>query len=175
MIESEDICLRALEPEDVEMLYKWENDMKLWTVSNTHTPFSRHQLKRYIEHANLDLFQTKQLRLVIDICLEDKKTSIGLIDLFDFDPFHNRGGIGIIIHENYRGKGWAFKALETFILYCFEHLGLHQLYANISENNTPSIKLFESCGFEITGRKKQWRKTPQGYLDELLLQKINCK
>jgi len=39
--------------------------------------------------------------------IEDKIT-IGTIDIFEFDPFHKRAGIGILIgNESYRRKGYA--------------------------------------------------------------------
>jgi len=117
MIEGNGITLRALEPEDVELLYVWENDMKIWEVSNTLTPFSKYQLKRYIESSKLSLYQTKQLRLIIEVSGKEESFPAGMIDLFDFDAYHNRGGIGIIIHENYRGQGYAKKALDLFVDY----------------------------------------------------------
>ena len=172
MIEAEGIVLRALEPEDVDLLYDWENNMKLWAVSNTLAPFSRYQLKKYIENSKLNLFQTKQLRLMIDV-KEEKTFTAGMIDLFDFDPFHSRGGVGIVIHSSFRGKGYAKRALAAFVDYCFGYLHLHQLYANITVDNTTSISLFKSAGFELTGTKKDWRKTASGYIDELFFQKIN--
>nr|WP_319401493.1 GNAT family N-acetyltransferase [uncultured Carboxylicivirga sp.] len=172
-MEKEELVLRALEPTDVDLLYKWENDMKIWEVSNTLTPFSRHQLKLYIEQAQLDVYQTKQLRLIIE--LEPSHNAVGMIDLFDFDGFHQRGGIGIIIHEDYRNKGYAFDALEMFIEYCFDTLGLNQLYANISINNKASIQLFEKAGFELIGNKKAWVRTKNGFVDELMYQKLRDK
>lgn len=36
-----DIRLRALEPEDLELLYSWENNLSYWVISNTITPFSK--------------------------------------------------------------------------------------------------------------------------------------
>jgi len=175
MIEGEGIVLRALEPEDVDLLYRWENDMKLWVVSNTLTPFSKYQLKKYIETSKLNLFQTRQLRLMIDIVDDSGTVTVGMIDLFDFDPFHGRGGLGIVIHSEYRGKGYAKKALNTFTDYCFGYLHLHQLYANILKDNEVSIALFESVGFELSGRKKEWVRTFSGYVDELFFQKINTQ
>ncbi|WP_430812076.1 MULTISPECIES: GNAT family N-acetyltransferase [unclassified Carboxylicivirga] len=169
-MQQEEILLRALEPEDIDLLYQWENNMEIWEVSNTLTPFSRHQLKTYIEQAQLDVFQTKQLRLIIE--LETSHTAVGMIDLFDFDAFHQRGGLGIIIHRNYRQKGYARQALELFTTYCFNNLALRQLYANISINNTASLALFEQAGFERVGIKKQWRKTKDGFIDECLYQRL---
>ncbi|WP_255434076.1 GNAT family N-acetyltransferase [Carboxylicivirga sp. M1479] len=167
---NEELVLRALEPDDIHLLYQWENNMEIWEVSNTLTPFSKHQLTKYIEQAQLDIFQTKQLRLIIE--LENSKQVIGMIDLFDFDPFHQRGGVGIIINAVYRQRGFAYEALMLFKDYCFNNLALHQLYANISVDNTASLALFEKVGFKLIGIKKDWRKTKNGYADECMYQLI---
>ena len=58
MMQDENILIRALEPEDLEYLYKWENDMDLWDVSDTLTPFSHFTLKKYIENAHVDIYIT---------------------------------------------------------------------------------------------------------------------
>jgi diamine N-acetyltransferase len=166
------IKLRAVEPEDLELLYEWENDQVYWSISNTITPFSRYNLKQYIENSQKNIYETGQLRLMIDN-IEDKKT-IGTIDIFEFDPFHKRAGIGILIaDEYYRKKGFASMSLTCLVNYCFEILKLHQLYCNIISNNTESIDLFMKQGFLQTGTKKDWIKTDDGYLDEFIFQLIN--
>ncbi len=172
MIRNDKIILRALEPSDADLLYEWENQMELWAVSNTLTPFSRHQIITYINQISLDIYQTKQLRLMIDVPKADNLVSIGMIDLFDFDPYHSRGGIGVMICKPERGKGHAREAVALFTDYAFSHLGLHQVYCNVSEDNEASIKLFESLDFQFSGRKKEWIKTAGGFMDELMYQKI---
>ena len=97
MMNDENIVIRALEPEDLEYLYQWENDMDLWEVSDTLTPFSHFTLKKYIENSHQDIYEAKQLRLMITD--EANHNPIGLIDLYDFDPYHLRAGLGIMIHD----------------------------------------------------------------------------
>lgn len=172
ILSNKNLILRALEPEDLEFLYNCENNSEIWIVSNTLTPFSKYVLKQYIENSHLDIYTTKQLRLII--ALKSKTISIGAIDLFDFDPYHQRAGIGILInYERDRQKGYAFQALEILISYCFNHLKLKQLYCNIGESNTNSIRLFEKAGFVKCGEKKQWLKTKNGYETEIMFQLIN--
>ena len=172
------LSLRAIEPGDVNLMYSWENDSRFWKVSNTLAPYSREVLSRYLETAHLDIYATKQLRLLIDEQPDSGNElkhpkAIGCIDLFDFDPFHQRAGIGILISdEQDRRKGYASEALEILINYCFEHLHLHQLYCNIGVSNEASILLFKKQGFEITGVKKHWVREGNSYADELLLQLI---
>ena len=172
-LENKVIKLRAPEVTDLELLYKWENDTTLWSTGATIVPFSKHVLMKYLETAHLDIYETKQLRLMIDLKNENFRT-IGAIDLFDFDPFNHRAGVGILIADSTdRGKGLASEALNILIVYCFELLGLHQLYCNISADNNVSLKLFHKHGFKTIGLKKEWIKRTNGYSDEYLLQLVN--
>ena len=164
------ITLRALEPNDIELLYLWENNIEIWQVSNTRAPFSKHILAKYIKDSKGDIFETKQLRLIIE---NETGIAVGTIDLFDIDPYHQRAGIGILVHNvNERRKGYAYEALMAMSDYCLNFIGLRQLYANIQTGNEASLHLFKKAGFEITGVKKGWIRTLSGWEDELLVQKF---
>lgn len=172
-LESDIIKLRAPEPSDLDSLYIWENDTRVWQAGMTLAPFSRNVLAKYLETAHLDIFETHQLRLIIQL-KEDNFRPIGAIDLFDFDPYHNRAGIGILIADDSdRKKGYASETLEIVIKYAFKLLGLHQIYCNIATDNEKSLKLFQKHGFEIVGLKKDWNRRGTNYFDEYLLQLIN--
>ena len=165
------IALRALEPEDLQFLFDTENDESFWGVSNTQTPFSKFLLKQYLENAHLDIFEAKQLRLIIQENLNQKP--VGMIDFFDFNPQHKRAGIGILIHQKYQKNGFASEALQLLINYSFTHLNLHQLYANITSDNFKSIALFKKHQFTEIGIKKDWNFSNGEFKDELLFQIIN--
>jgi diamine N-acetyltransferase len=168
------VVLRALEPDDIEILFKWENDRSIWEVSNTIAPFSRYVLTKYIESSHLDIYQTRQLRLMIDVTVNGKDKTIGAVDLFDFEPHHLRAGIGVLIGDkDERGKGYAQEALSALMHYVFNTLQLKQVYCNIMPQNTTSINLFKKLGFELIGNKKSWIKTIDGFNDELMFQCIN--
>jgi diamine N-acetyltransferase len=166
------IYLRALEPNDLDFVYDIENDQSIWHVSNTNTPYSKFLIKQYLANAQQDIFEAKQLRLAI--CLNATFEAIGLIDLFDFDPNHRRGGIGIVIaNQQMRNLNFGTEALEVLIHYSFTQLQLHQLYANISTINTNSIALFTKFGFQLVGIKKEWMYLNNSYQDEAFFQLIN--
>jgi len=168
------INLRALEPGDIDLLYKWENDRQIWQISDTIAPFSKFILQKYLDNSHLDIYQTKQLRLMIDLTEKDDCQTVGAIDLFDFNPIHLRAGVGILIGGNEdRNKGVATLALKELIHYAFSMLNLHQLYCNIQTENKISLRLFEKAGFVIVGIKKEWLKSHDCYKDEVLLQLIN--
>lgn len=170
-LKGDNIYLRALEPEDLEFIHAIENDESIWEISNTQTPYSRFLIKQYLEHAHKDIFEVKQLRLVIS---NYKDVALGMIDLFDFDFKNRRAGVGILVKESSdRLKGYGKEALGLLINYVFTHLDLNQLYCNISEENEASIKLFESKGFEKIGLKKDWNYVNGSYKNEYLFQLIN--
>ncbi|MCK9312129.1 MAG: GNAT family N-acetyltransferase [Bacteroidales bacterium] len=170
-LENENIRLRSLEPEDLEFLYKWENDTSLWEYGNTLTPFSKYILRQYLEKASLDIFDVKQLRLII----EDKvtKTPAGTIDLYDFDPYHNRAGIGILVDEIFQRKSFATQSLKLMEEYAFKFLKINQLYAFIPTFNVPSLHLFRKCGFVEVGLLKKWYKNLDGNGDVFFYQLLN--
>ena len=168
---NQNIFLRALEKEDLDYLYKWENSIDIWHLSNTLIPFSRFTLKQYIETSSQDIYEAKQLRLII----QHKGTgkALGTVDLFDFDPYNLRAGVGILIAEkSERKKGFAGEALDILIRYSNQILNLKQLYCNILENNEDSLKLFISRGFSITGAKKEWVRAGNQWITEFMLQRI---
>ncbi len=166
-----DIKLRALEPQDIDFLYQIENDRDLWHLSHTQQPFSAHLLRQYIAQADQDIYTAKQFRFAIEEIITQQL--IGFIDLFDFDPKNKRAGVGIVIATQFRKKGYGRLALKRLMDYAFNTLYLHQLYANIAADNLPSLQLFESLGFKMSGVKKDWNYNGHSFEDELLYQYLN--
>ena len=214
------VRLRAVEPEDAELLYEWENDPAVWAVSGTTEPFSREQIQRFIERqaSGGDLLRTGQLRLMIEVpepagaaetgaaetgaaetgaaetgaaeteaepgmtdeakAANPNRTSrmfrtVGTIDLFEYDPLHGRAGIGILIYDrNDRCRGYAGDAVGTLCRYARERLRMHQLWCNVGAENEASLRLFRGLGFREIGTRRDWLWTPEGYRDEVMLQKI---
>ncbi len=149
------IYLRALEPEDLEFIYKVENDERVWEVSATQTPYSKFLIKQYLENAHQDIYEAKQLRLAI--CIQGSDKVVGLIDLYDFNPTHRRVGVGILILEDAeRRKGYGKEALKLIMQYGKTHLHLHQVYATIAEENKISQDLFTGQGFQFIGQRRDW-------------------
>ena len=171
-IKNDTIALRCAEPEDADRIYAWENDRSVWRVSGTYVPYTRFQIEQFLL-SNNDLFSQKQLRLMID--LNETQTSIGCLDLYDYDPINGHVSIGILIDATYRRHGHAQAALALCIDYLFDDLMLHQAFCVIDELNMESHQLFEKQGFVQCGRRKEWIKTPQGLVDLLEYQLINRK
>ena len=170
LLNNENIKLRALEPEDLNALYRWENNTEMWTIGNAIAPYSKYQLKEFIANADQDIFTSKQLRLMIESKANGE--SLGCVDLYEFDAFHQKAGVGIMIDEKYRNRGIAMQTLQLSIEYAFSFLKLNQLYCYIPESNKTSIKLFEKVGFVQSGKLTDWIRTVGGYSNVFVYQLI---
>ncbi|MDR0559515.1 MAG: GNAT family N-acetyltransferase [Prevotellaceae bacterium] len=170
MLENDTVKLRALEPDDVNLLYLWENDPDVWLVGERVEPYSKFDIERYILSEG-DIFANRQLRLMIE--RKHDGVAIGAVDLFDFNPLHRRAGIGLLIYQpENRGRGYAGEALKIIVNYAFSLLNIHVLYCNVSANNISSLHCMKKAGFTECGVKKEWNITPSGRVDEIMLQLI---
>ncbi|MDR1646241.1 MAG: GNAT family N-acetyltransferase [Tannerellaceae bacterium] len=172
LLSNNNIRLRPLEPEDLDLLYEWENDSSLWTSGSTVSPYSRYTLKKYIAQSHLDIYEIRQLRLMIEL-IDAPAKGAGLIDLYDFDPHNSKAAIGILVGADHQGKGIAGQALALLVDYAFSFLKLHQLYAYIPVTNKASNNLFRRCGFIPSGTLTDWVSTSEGFTNVLFVQRIN--
>lgn len=165
--------LRAVELSDVDLLYEWENDIELWQVSNTMRPFSRYALEDYVLNSqNQSLYSAKQMRLMIDVEIDNAIFTIGCIDVYDYEAKDAKAGIGIFICKNERQKGYAQKAISLLENIMRNIYNIHQLYAFITEDNQKSIKLFEKSGYIFTSSLKDWVLVNSKYKNVNVYQKI---
>lgn len=169
-LKSDIIQLRAVEPQDLEQLYTWENNPVLWYVGNTRQPYSKFALKQYILQIDKDIYESKQLRLMIVELITQK--TVGTVDLFDFDIHNSRIALGLFVEVTEQGKGYARAALHLIEDYVFNFLKINQLYCHIAETNVASRQMFEKEGYETNGILKSWIKTPEGFDNIILFQRF---
>ncbi len=161
------VHIRALEPEDLELLYQIENDLDVWQVGITNVPYSRFILQDFITRSTGDIYTDKQVRLMVE---DEKGVTVGIVDIVDFDPRNLRAEVGIIIRPAYRQQGFAQAALSNLKEYCKEVLRLHQIYAIIADTNDASRHLFQSMGFEATAILKDWLYKEGKYTSAIVMQ-----
>lgn len=160
MLRSNLLRLRAVEPEDLDLMYLIENDTELWPQGQATVPYSHFALKQYIAECSNDFFHDCQLRLVIET---SDGISVGFVDLQHYDPLHHRAEVGIVVVPEQQRKGIATESLRLLAGYVSLHLGIHQLYALVPEGNKASEALFRKCGYKETANLEDWLKSPQGW------------
>ena len=169
MTTTPEIRLRALEPEDLDLLYKIENDMKLWNVGATNVPYSRYTLHDYIATASNDIYVDRQVRMMVENLSGE---TVGIVDLVNFDPNNCRAEVGLIILDAFRRQGYGSSALTAIADYALHTLHLHQLYAFVDTSNEASLKLFRKQGYQPSSTINDWLYDGREYHDAVLMQLV---
>ena len=163
------IKLRAMEPEDLAILYLIENDSSLWNVGATNVPYSRYTLHEYMANAKDDIYADRQVRLMVE---NETEEVVGIVDVVNFDPQHQRAELGIVIMNDHRRKGYATAAVEEILRYALRILHLHQLYVIVDKENTNALQLFRKMEFQESAQLAHWLYDGRDYHDALLLQRF---
>ena len=161
------VHLRAIEPEDLDMLYRVENDVKLWNVGITNVPYSRYALHDYVANASGDIYADHQVRLIVE---NGQKQVVGIADIVDFDPGNRRAEIGLVIEQPFRGQGYGLGAMKELQRYALEVLHLHQLYAIIDVQNETCLQMFRQLGYHESSCLKDWLYDGREYRDAIVMQ-----
>lgn len=161
------VTLRAMEPEDLDLLYEIENNRELWNIGATNVPYSRYALHTYLAQTQNNIYADEQVRLMIE---NSERQTVGIIDLTAFDPRHQRAELGIVIQNAFRGKGYATAAVQEMLNYCRDMLHLHQLFAFVATDNNESLALFTHLGFQRGATLKDWLYRSGRYHDAVLMQ-----
>lgn len=161
------VRLRAMEPEDLDALYRIENDRDVWDVGENNVPYSRYILHDYIANASADIYADKQVRMVVE---NEKGQLVGVADVVNFCPSHARAEVSIVICREHRKKGYARAAIRQIMDYALRTLHLHQLYAVVREDNMPSLNLFSSLGFKSKTMLDDWLFDGKDYHNAVVMQ-----
>jgi len=162
-----EVKLRAMEPEDLDLLYRIENDQQLWDAGPTSVPYSRYLLHNYIATAKGDIYADQQVRFVAENRVGE---TVGTADITNFDAKHRRAEVGIVIARQHRRQGYGTAILQQLADYALHVLHLHQLYAVVATDNVISQQLFEKAGYNYVSELKEWLYDGEKYHDAVLMQ-----
>lgn len=177
LLENKHIRLRAIEPSDAEILYRYERNALSTLFRNYAAPVSQYAIERYIaQNATNDIFQNRRMHLMIVAKTDTAERIIGSMYISELDVVHQRAKLQLVVHHasDIKNKN-ADKALDVIKRYGFTSLNLHQFYSNIPADDMFLIQLLKNNGFVITGIKTDWIKTPTGWCDEYTMQLVNGK
>lgn len=169
-IKGEKIYLRAMEPEDLDLIFEVENSEELWQVSATNVPVSRFAVRNFIANTTNDIYADKQLRLMA--CIAGSDAPAAIADLTDFNPRHSRAEVGIAVMPGFRGKGIATDTLRTLSQYARQELRIRMLYAVVPESNAASLALFDKAGYSRAAVLDEWLLTDGKAENAVLFEKM---
>lgn len=163
-----EVRLRAIEPEDLDLLYSIENDVQLWSVGATNVPYSRYALHDYVANSSEDIYVDRQVRLMVEDGRDGRV--VGIVDIVNFEPQHLRAEVGIVIENRFRRKGYACSALRHVAEYSLSILHLHQLYVVVDAGNVASINLFTKMGYVVKAELDDWLYDGRRYHKAVIMQ-----
>lgn len=103
------------------------------------------------------------------ICDDAINQPIGLVAFSDIDQTAKTARLWFVLGDkNYRGKGYAKKAVYECLRYAFFELGLHSVHARTVKENEASIAILEQCKFNFIGCRRQCQPLDGELCDQLL-------
>ena len=157
---TKNVTLRRPKLLDLDQLLFWENNLDNSLFSENPIFYTTEQIEEFL-NSDQDLFLDRQIRFMID----SSGSTVGCVDLFEYDMVNSRAGVGIFIDEKFRNMGIATEALSLLKSTCIKDYFVSNLHANILHTNKVSVQLFERAGFTKNGVKKNWIRTENSMLD----------
>ena len=129
------ITITALSPDNAEEVYQVEK-------ACFSTPWSLESFRKDLENKN-----------AVYVCLEEDGKVIGYVGMWNISGEGNINNVAVL--PDYRRKGYGRLLLSHLISYAKEHQ-LLLLTLEVRASNEGAIHLYESCGFEVVGRRKKY-------------------
>ncbi len=161
-IKGKNITLRAIEQEDLTLLQKWANDPDTqYMLGGWHFPTNMNDQKKWFD--SLSCNSNQQRFMIIN------QIPVGMANLVNINFKDGNAEHGLLLDNQYQGKGYGFDVVETIMNYAFNELRLNRLETTIIANNTPSLSLFEKCQWKKEGILRNWYFRRGQYIDKIFL------
>lgn len=145
------IMLRAMEPEDMEIMREMVNDPEIERmVGGWSFPVSKHEQMRWYERVVDD---KRNLRFIIEDMAT--QTAVGMISLTDIDWKNREAVYAIKLRSDApKQQGYATDAMFALLQFAFHSLAMHRLSCEVLEYNDGSLRMNEKCGAQREGLKR---------------------
>lgn len=163
----EKVSLVVPEEQDIDLWYQWINDIEnqkflsiFWAI------VSQKFEKEFFENLNND-----DKQLTFSIYVEELKTTIWNIGLFNIDYKNSRCELWIAIFDkNSQNKWYWTESIRLMQKYVFEVLGLNKLYLKYISNNPRAWHTYSKLWFKEVWRMKQHEYRFWEYYDDVIME-----
>jgi RimJ/RimL family protein N-acetyltransferase len=160
------IRLRAIEPEDWEAFYAFDQDSELGRYDDyVYVPRSKEASKRWAEKRATEEHKDDQYFMVIETLAGE---IAGAMNSHTCDARNGTFSYGVALGEQYRRQGYASEAVILLLRYFFQELRYQKVTAHVYSFNEPSLRLHEKLGFQLEGRLRRMVYTNGQFFDEVL-------
>ncbi|HET6711269.1 GNAT family protein [Amycolatopsis sp.] len=152
MLEGELVRLRAIEPEEADLIYDWAHDPEVGRWMVTDHPRSRAQIRKRWEERPLNKYEL----VVLGIETKADGKLIGVVDLRDAVPEIGNAELDIYIGDaEHRNGGYGTDALRVMCRYGFDTMRLHMITLWVVAENERARHVYRKVGFSEDGRHRE--------------------
>ncbi|HMK36839.1 MAG TPA: GNAT family protein [Desulfomonilaceae bacterium] len=168
MYRGQSITLRPFEADDLEKSRSWVNNPDIARLVDRVLPVSKTEQEEWYE-----VIRSRTDCVFFAITEPIADTHIGNVWLWDIHWRHRKCELRILIGDDCcLGKGFGTEAIQMAVLYAFEQLNLHRVYAYVLSNNPRALRAFEKAGFAREGLLKDAYFVEGDYLDGHVLARV---
>lgn len=159
------IRLRALEPDDLEVFYEWNQDTSTQrTLDHVWFPSSRAGLKKWLEKETTKEPKGDAFSFIIENMAGE---FVGVIGSHTCNPRVGSFRYGIAIRRPFQRHGYASEAILLLTRFMFMERRYQKVTAEVYSYNPASQKLHERLGFQLEGRIRRTLYTNGRFHDQL--------
>jgi RimJ/RimL family protein N-acetyltransferase len=164
--QTERIRLRAIEPGDWEVFFRWNQDDEMTRALDwVWFPQSREAVRRWAEEASLRRPVNDAFHWVIE---DRDEVVVGAIATHRCDRRSGTFAYGLNVVLEHRRRGYARDAIEVVLRYFFQELGYQKVTVEVYAFNEASIRLHQQLGFQQEGRLRRTIFTRGQHFDTLV-------
>ena len=147
MLNSETLCLRLLEKEDLQSRVKWVNDEETRETLMFEWPLSLSKTEKWFHNQLMD-----DSKVNFSIIHKETGKLIGMTGLLDISLKHRRAQFYLTIGEkDFHGQRLPDESIPMVLEYAFEELGLNKVYLYTINKNDRARYVYQRNGFSSEG------------------------
>lgn len=147
------LTIRAMTPEDGEILWRRRNDPVVAEYQDWSLPFPREKADEIARSCAEMAGPRKGEWWMAMVDLTATGESVGDLAVHLADHGHE-AEIGYTFAKEHWGNGYAVEAAEALVEYLFETVGVDRVFGMLHPDNTPSARVLERLGMEFEGHTK---------------------
>ena len=168
MINGSLVTLRPWSSEDLLDLQQLRNDIKLQSQLMAKPKGSSvEQVKAWISSRSNN---PQSIFFIIADRVNNK--AIGYLQLVDLDLFVGVGHLGICLSPDIQGQGFGSESLLLFEDYMKKIFCLRKIMLQVLASNEKAIRFYVHTGFREVGKLQKHYRTPAGFEDVLVMEKL---
>jgi RimJ/RimL family protein N-acetyltransferase len=163
--ENDKVRLRALEPEDAELFFRWNMDSeRARRLDFVWPPQSLASVQKWVEEQSHKQLEDDRYNWLIET---PGGTPVGSIATHHCDPRTGTFSYGVDVAVEYQRQGYAAAAIPIVLKYYFEELRYQKVTVPVHSYNQASVRLHQKLGLQEEGRLRRMGYTNGEYFDVL--------